>query len=104
MIILDLKNPAENRNKTAGFTDQEREDFTKMLDLGFVDVYRKLNPDKIEVYTFWSFMSKARSRNVGWRLDYFVVSERIYENVIDCSVHSEILGSDHCPISMTIEF
>lgn len=100
---LDLKNPDSNRNKTAGFTDQERQDFTKILELGFCDVYRKMNPNKSGAYTYWSFMRDARSRNIGWRLDYFVISERIFKNVLECKIHSEILGSDHCPISMKID-
>jgi len=98
---IDLKIPTSNRNRTAGFTDQEREDFGRLLEAGFVDVYRKRNPDKA-IYTFWSYLGNARSKNVGWRIDYFVISERLYEKVLECDVHGEIMGSDHCPISMTI--
>uniref|UniRef100_A0A915ERA4 exodeoxyribonuclease III n=1 Tax=Ditylenchus dipsaci TaxID=166011 RepID=A0A915ERA4_9BILA len=100
---IDLKNPVSNRNKTAGFTDQEREDFTRLLEAGFVDVWRSRNPTQADVYTFWSYLGNARSRNVGWRIDYFVVSKRILVKVVDCKVHHGVLGSDHCPISMTID-
>lgn len=100
--FLDLKNPKSNRNRTAGFTDQEREDFTELMKLGFTDVYRTLNPDKAEQYTFWSYMGNARARNVGWRIDYFVVSNRLFDKVIDSQIHPEIMGSDHCPISLAI--
>jgi exodeoxyribonuclease III len=98
---IDLRHPEPNRNKTAGFTDQEREDFTRLLNAGFVDVYRTMNPDKV-AYTYFSYMHNARQNNVGWRLDYFVVSERIFDQVQDCTIHREIEGSDHVPISLTI--
>ncbi|EJW78317.1 exodeoxyribonuclease III [Wuchereria bancrofti] len=100
---IDLANPKTNRNKTAGFTDQERNDFTRLLDAGFVDVFRRLNPDKEGAYTFWSNMHNAREKNVGWRLDYFVVSERIMNKVKKCDILHSIKGSDHCPLSLTIE-
>jgi exodeoxyribonuclease III len=100
---IDLRNPDANRNKSAGFTDQEREDFTNLLNAGFVDVYRKKNPDEKDCYTYWTYFSNARSRNVGWRIDYFVVSERLYENVLDMKRRPEIHGSDHCPVEMTIK-
>uniref|UniRef100_A0A914CHS9 exodeoxyribonuclease III n=1 Tax=Acrobeloides nanus TaxID=290746 RepID=A0A914CHS9_9BILA len=100
---IDLANPKQNANKTAGFTDQERNDFQKILDSGFVDVYRHLNPKETGAYTFWSYMGNARAKNVGWRLDYFVISERIINNVIECHIHKEIVsGSDHCPISLKL--
>ncbi|KAI1722188.1 endonuclease/Exonuclease/phosphatase family domain-containing protein [Ditylenchus destructor] len=99
---IDIKNPESNRNKSPGFTDQEREDFGRLLDAGFTDVYRKMNPDKTGAYTYWTYRGNARAKNVGWRLDYFVVSERIFDKVIDCDIHADIPGSDHCPISMTI--
>ncbi|KAI1718705.1 endonuclease/Exonuclease/phosphatase family domain-containing protein [Ditylenchus destructor] len=99
---IDIKNPESNRNKSPGFTDQEREDFGRLLDAGFVDVYRKMNPDKAGAYTYWTYRGNARAKNVGWRLDYFVVSERIFDKVIDCDIHADVTGSDHCPISMTI--
>uniref|UniRef100_A0A915Q4I3 DNA-(apurinic or apyrimidinic site) endonuclease n=1 Tax=Setaria digitata TaxID=48799 RepID=A0A915Q4I3_9BILA len=100
---IDLANPKSNHNKTAGFTDQERNDFTRLLDAGFVDVFRRLNPEKEGAYTFWSNMHNAREKNVGWRLDYFVVSERIMNKVKECDILSSIKGSDHCPLSLTIE-
>jgi len=99
---IDLANPKANANKSAGFTDQERNDFTKLLEAGFVDVYRTLNPEKTGAYTFWSYLGNARGRNVGWRLDYFVVSARLMEKVEDCDIHTEVTGSDHCPISCKI--
>uniref|UniRef100_A0A1I7ZAB4 exodeoxyribonuclease III n=1 Tax=Steinernema glaseri TaxID=37863 RepID=A0A1I7ZAB4_9BILA len=100
---IDLKNPKTNRNKTAGFTDQERADFTNMLAAGFVDVYRKRNPEEEGAYTFWSYLGGARAKNVGWRLDYFVISERLFDNVEACDIHSKVLGSDHCPVTMDIK-
>ncbi|KAM3721818.1 Recombination repair protein [Dirofilaria immitis] len=100
---IDLANPKSNYNKTAGFTDQERNDFTRLLDAGFVDVFRRLNPEKKGAYTFWSNMHNAREKNVGWRLDYFVVSERIMNKVKDCDILHSIKGSDHCPILFTME-
>lgn len=99
---IDLANPKTNRNKTAGFTDQERNDFTRLLNAGFVDVYRKLNPEKEGMYTFWSNMRGARLKNIGWRLDYFVISERIFKNVKRCEILSDCMGSDHCPILLEI--
>ncbi|KAK0422479.1 hypothetical protein QR680_007597 [Steinernema hermaphroditum] len=100
---IDLKNPKSNANKTAGFTDQERSDFTKMLEAGFVDVYRRRNPEEEGAYTFWSYLGGARAKNVGWRLDYFVISERLYNNVESCKIHDEVAGSDHCPVSLEIK-
>ncbi|MFH4984103.1 hypothetical protein AB6A40_010812, partial [Gnathostoma spinigerum] len=94
---IDLANPKSNHNKTAGFTDQERDDFTRLLNAGFVDVFRKLNPEKTGAYTFWSHMHNARASNTGWRLDYFVVSERLMGMVKECKIHSNVQGSDHCP-------
>lgn len=97
-----MKNPEANRNKTAGFTDQERNDFTRLLKAGFVDVWREMNPEKA-AYTYFSYMGNCRAKNVGWRLDYFVVSERIYDQVISCEIHNEVeKGSDHIPISLAI--
>ncbi|CAD5205522.1 unnamed protein product [Bursaphelenchus okinawaensis] len=87
---IDLKNPKANANKSAGFTDQERNDFTDLLGDNFVDVYRTLNPDKAGAYTYWSYFGNSRGKNVGWRLDYFVVSKRIMENVEECEIHSEM--------------
>nr|CAD2151107.1 unnamed protein product [Meloidogyne enterolobii] len=104
---IDLRNPDSNRNKTAGFTDQEREAFTRLLDAGFVDVWRSRNPDVAEIYTYWSYIGTRRAKNIGWRLDYFVISERLLEKVIECEIHSDITGSahgsDHCPLSLIID-
>ena len=100
---IDLKNPDTNRNKTAGFTDQERDAFTRLLNAGFIDVWRRRNPELTGAYTYWSYIGNRKANNIGWRLDYFIVSGRIYEQVHDCQIHSEIAGSDHCPLSMTID-
>jgi exodeoxyribonuclease-3 len=99
---IDLKNPKTNR-KNAGFTDQEREKFSALLELGFVDTYRNIYPDKTDAYTWWSYMFKAREKNAGWRIDYFCVSECLKERIQDAKIHSEVLGSDHCPIELDIE-
>uniref|UniRef100_A0A914PCL1 exodeoxyribonuclease III n=1 Tax=Panagrolaimus davidi TaxID=227884 RepID=A0A914PCL1_9BILA len=100
---IDLKNPESNRNKTPSFTDQERQDFTNLLNAGFIDVYRKRFPVEKDCYTYWSYAFQARPRNIGWRIDYFVVSERIFENVESVKRFPEIYGSDHCPIEMNIK-
>jgi AP endonuclease 1 len=94
---IDLKNPKSNK-KNAGFTQEERDGFTNLLKLGFVDTFRHFYPDKADAYTFWSYLNNARAKNVGWRLDYFVVSERFVKHVKDNVIRSDILGSDHCPI------
>lgn len=94
---IDLTNPKTNQ-KNAGFTPEERADFTKFLSLGFVDTFRHFYPDKTGAYTFWSYMNNARSKNIGWRLDYFIVSERLIKKVKDSVIRSDVLGSDHCPI------
>jgi len=99
---IDLKNPASNRGN-AGFSDEERDAFSKLLDCGFVDAYRYLYPDKVE-YTWWSYRMRARERNIGWRIDYFVISERIKDMVNDVVIKSEISGSDHCPVELLIDF
>lgn len=98
---IDLKNPSTNHN-SAGFTDDEREKMTKLLNSGFVDSYRHKYPDKIE-YSWWSYMFHSREKNVGWRIDYFLVSERIANKIKDAKIHTEILGSDHCPIELEID-
>ncbi|KAI6203541.1 DNA-(apurinic or apyrimidinic site) lyase [Aphelenchoides besseyi] len=97
---IDLKNP-ETNHKTAGFTDQEREYFGRLLDSGFVDVWRKRNPKTVG-YTYWSYKFNAYNKNMGWRLDYYVISERIFENVEECEIHRKIRYSDHAPISLII--
>lgn len=100
---IDLKNPKTNR-KNAGFTDEERQKMTELLGAGFVDSFRYLYPDKEDAYTWWSYMNKARERNIGWRIDYFIVSERIKDQIKDAQIHSQVLGSDHCPVALEIEF
>ena len=99
---IDLKNPKTNR-RNAGFTDEEREKMTALLGSGFVDTFRHLYPEKENCYTWWSYMMKAREKNVGWRIDYFLVSERIKENIKEAKILSEIMGSDHCPVELDIE-
>jgi exodeoxyribonuclease-3 len=99
---IDLKNPSSNR-KNAGFTDTEREKMTELLNANFIDTFRHFYPDKEEVYSWWSYMRKARERNSGWRIDYFVVSERVKNDLIDAKIHSHIMGSDHCPVELEIE-
>ena len=99
---IDLKNPASNRGN-AGFSDQERSQFSKLLDCGFTDTFRYLNPDVTGAYTWWSYMFNARKNNAGWRIDYFVVSNRIAEKVRNAPIYSQILGSDHCPVGLEID-
>ncbi|MDD4297591.1 MAG: exodeoxyribonuclease III [Ruminiclostridium sp.] len=99
---IDLKNPSTNR-KNAGFTDEERDKLTNLLNDGFTDSYRYLYPDKTEAYTWWSYMFRAREKNVGWRIDYFLVSNRIKENIKEATIYSDIFGSDHCPVGLDIE-
>lgn len=98
---IDLKNPKTNR-KSAGFTDEERQKMTELLDAGFVDSFRYLYPDKKDAYTWWSYITRARDRNVGWRIDYFIVSEGLKDFIKDAQIHSNILGSDHCPVALEI--
>ena len=97
---IDIKNPKTNRHN-AGFTDEERQQFSNLLASGFCDTYRTLHPDKVE-YSWWSYRFQARQKNAGWRIDYFVVSERLMPQVADASIHTEILGSDHCPVEVEI--
>ena len=99
---IDLKNPASN-HKNAGFTDEERACFSTVLKNGFIDSFRYLYPDTTDVYSWWSYMFKAREKNVGWRIDYFVVSEKLKENIKEAKVHMDIMGSDHCPVELDIE-
>lgn len=98
---IDLKNPKSNRGN-AGFTDEERNKMTELLDAGFIDTFRLLYPDKTDAYSWWSYMGKAREKNVGWRIDYFIVSNDIKEKVKDSIIYSNIMGSDHCPIGLEI--
>lgn len=98
---IDLKNPKTNR-KNAGFTDEEREKFSQLLEKGFVDTFRYFYPDKTEAYSWWSYRFHAREKNAGWRIDYFVVSERLSDKLEGASIHNEVYGSDHCPVELTI--
>ena len=98
---IDLKNPSTNR-RSAGFTDEERNKMTELLDSGFVDTYRYLYPNKENAYTWWSYMRKAREKDIGWRIDYFIVSEDIKKYIKDAKIYSEIMGSDHCPVGLEI--
>lgn len=98
---IDLKNPKANAGN-AGFSKQERDRITNLLDSGFVDTYRYLYPDLIEKYTWWSYRFNARMNNAGWRIDYFIVSEKLKENIIDSRIFQDVMGSDHCPICLDI--
>jgi len=98
---IDLKNPKNNR-RNAGFTDEERNKFTELLDSGFIDTFRNFYPDLEGTYSWWSYRFKAREKNAGWRIDYFCTSERLKENLISAKIHTEILGSDHCPVEVEI--
>lgn len=100
---IDLANPKGN-NKNAGFTVEERSGLTKLLSLGFVDTFRHFYPDETGAYTFWTYFSNARARNVGWRLDYFLVSTRFMKSVKDNVIRSTVMGSDHCPIVLFLNF
>lgn len=99
---IDLKNPKTNRGNP-GFSDEEREKFSVLLESGFTDSFRYLYPDLTDAYSWWSYRFKAREKNVGWRIDYFVVSSRIAENIKEAKIHTEIFGSDHCPVELDIE-
>lgn len=99
---IDLKNPKTNR-RSAGFTDEERNKMTELLEAGFTDTFRYLYPDKEEIYSWWSYMRKAREKNVGWRIDYFITSKEIENKIQEAKIHTEILGSDHCPVELDIE-
>lgn len=99
---IDLKNFKSNRG-SAGFTDEEREKFTRLLESGFVDTFRYFYPDLEGAYSWWSYMGRAREKNVGWRIDYFCVSERLSEKLTGAAIHPEIMGSDHCPVELQME-
>ena len=99
---IDLKNPKTNR-KNAGFTDEEREKMTILLDAGFTDSWRHFNPDVEGVYSWWSYRFQARQKNAGWRIDYFLVSNDARDKMIDAKIHTEIFGSDHCPVELDID-
>ena len=98
---IDLKNPKSNR-KNAGFTDEEREKFTLVLQEGFTDTFRYFYPDQTDIYSWWSYRFHAREKNAGWRIDYFVVSERLQPRLVSAKIHTEIYGSDHCPVEVVI--
>lgn len=99
---IDLKNPASNR-KNAGFSDDERAKMTELLDAGFIDTYRYLYPDVTGAYTWWSYRFNARAHNAGWRIDYFLVSERIKEKIVNVVIYDQVVGSDHCPVLLDID-
>ena len=99
---IDLKNPKTNR-KNAGFSDEEREKMTELLAAGFTDTFRYLYPDAVDAYSWWSYMGKARERNVGWRIDYFLVSNSIADKIQEAKIHADIFGSDHCPVELVID-
>lgn len=98
---IDLKNPKTNRHN-AGFTDEERNKMTELLDAGFTDTFRYLYPDKENAYSWWSYMGHAREKNVGWRIDYFIVSKSIEKQIKEAKIYPEIMGSDHCPVGLEI--
>ena len=99
---LDLKNPKTNHHN-AGFTDEERQKKSALLNAGFVDTFRYFYPDKTDIYSWWSYRFKAREKNAGWRIDYFIVSEDLKDKLIDAGIHTEIFGSDHCPVELDID-
>lgn len=99
---IDLKNPKTNR-RNAGFTDEERDKFQVMLDVGFIDTFRFFYPDAEHCYSWWSYRFKAREKNAGWRIDYFIISDALKNNLRSAKIHSEIFGSDHCPVEVEIE-
>jgi exodeoxyribonuclease-3 len=98
---IDLKNPSSNR-QNAGFTDEERNAFSRLLDNGFTDSFRYLYPDVTGAYSWWSYMFSARAKNAGWRIDYFVVSNRLQEKILEAGIHADVMGSDHCPVSLEL--
>lgn len=99
---IDIKNPKTNR-RNAGFTDEEREKFSKLLESGFVDTFRHLNPELAGVYSWWSYRFHAREKNAGWRIDYFLISEALLDKLQDAKIHGSIMGSDHCPVELDLE-
>ena len=99
---IDLKNPSSNR-KNAGFTDEERGKFTELLENGYIDTFRYFYPDKTDEYSWWSYFAKSRERNIGWRIDYFVVSSDMEKRLEGAGIHQNIMGSDHCPVELIIK-
>ena len=100
---IDIKNAKSNVGNS-GFTYEERDKMTELLNSGFVDTFRYKYQDKDDSYSWWSYMGRAREKNIGWRIDYFITSDRIKENIIDAKIHSKVMGSDHCPIELDIDF
>ena len=99
---IDLKNPKTNR-RNAGFTDEEREKMTALLDSGFIDTFRFFYPEQTDIYSWWSYRFRAREKNAGWRIDYFLASENLKDNLTGAKIHTEIFGSDHCPVELTLD-
>jgi exodeoxyribonuclease-3 len=99
---IDLKNPKSNR-KNAGFTDEERACMSRLLSNGYVDTFRYFYPDQTDIYSWWSYRFKAREKNAGWRIDYFIVSDRLKGRLKGASIHTEIMGSDHCPVELVMD-
>ena len=99
---IDLKNPKTNR-RNAGFTDEERGKFTELLDAGFIDTFRYFYPEQTDIYSWWSYRFQARQKNAGWRIDYFVASNDLSSRLVDAKIHTEIFGSDHCPVELTLK-
>lgn len=99
---IDLKNPKSNR-RNAGFTDEEREQFSNLLNAGFTDTFRFFHPDETDIYSWWSYRFKAREKNAGWRIDYFIVSDNLNDQLADAKIHTEIFGSDHCPVEVVLK-
>ncbi len=99
---IDLKNPSSNRH-TAGFTDEERGCFTRLLENGFTDSFRYLYPDRTGAYSWWSYMFNSRAKNAGWRIDYFVVSNRLADKIKEAAIHADVMGSDHCPVELVLD-
>ena len=100
---IDLKNPGANK-RNAGFTDEERSAFTRLLENGFTDSFRYLYPEKTGAYSWWSYMFNARANNAGWRIDYFVVSNRLADKILEAAIHPDVMGSDHCPVELDLDF
>ena len=99
---IDLKNPKTNRHN-AGFTDEERAKFTELLDSGFIDTFRYFYPDMTDIYSWWSYRFKAREKNAGWRIDYFLASDDLKAMLQDAKIHTDIMGSDHCPVELDVD-
>lgn len=101
-LEIDLKNPKTNR-RNAGFTDEERAKIEAVLEAGFIDTFRYFYPDQEQIYSWWSYRFKSRERNAGWRIDYFIASEKLKERLVDAKIHTEIFGSDHCPVELELK-